>query len=419
MMTPSISTPAYFGIMAANLLVLAILPYLADRLLAPRLKGFAATLVFPLAVTALEFAGLSLNPMGTFGARAYTLSENLALIQLLSITGMWGITFLVSWFASVVNWAWERSFDRPRVWRGLALYAGILALVWVYGSARLVFSRAPEGTVRVAGLTEMLQGEDESLDWRTDQDDVRPIFDDMHERYFEGTIREARAGARLVLWPEGAGVGYREDEAALIAHGEQVAAQEGIYLAMPLFSLSVDPDRRHENKLIVIDPAGEVVLEHYKYGFNISEGSLPGDGILSTVQTPFGILSGVVCWDDTFPAAIRQAGRNGTDLLMVPADDHREVAPLRAQMAVYRAIENGVSVIRQGHEGTSIVADPYGRVVGTMDHFYGSERVLVTQVPIGSVSTVYAAVGDLFAWLAVSGFVGVVLWAVVGRRRTT
>jgi apolipoprotein N-acyltransferase len=415
--TMSLPIPIYLGIMAANMSLLAGLPYLADRLLVPRLKGFAATLVFPLAVTALEFLSLSINPMGTFGARAYTLYGNLALMQLLSLTGMWGIAFLVSWLGPVVNWAWERSFDWPRIWRGLAIYAGITALVLVYGGARLAFSRAPEGTVRVAGLTMTLPDEAESLDWGEDREDVRQMISDLRDRYFEGTIREARAGARLVLWPEGAGVGYEEDEAALIARGRQVAAQEGIYLAMPLFTLSEDPSRRHENRLIVVDPAGDVVLEHYKYGFNISEGSQPGDGVLHIVETPFGTLSGVVCWDDAFPAPMRQAGRNGTDILMVPANDHREVDPLRTHMAVYRAIENGVSLVRQGSKGLSMAADPYGRVLGAMDHFTASEWVMVAQVPTQGVFTLYAVIGDLFGWLAVVGLVAITIWVVVRGRR--
>ncbi|NIV35068.1 MAG: hypothetical protein GWN58_38120, partial [Anaerolineae bacterium] len=99
------------------------LPYLADRLLTPRLKGFAATLVFPLAVTAVDFAGAKANPLGSVGAQAYFQYGNLALMQLLSITGMWGITFLMSWFGSVVNWAWEHSFAWPKIRRGAAVYA--------------------------------------------------------------------------------------------------------------------------------------------------------------------------------------------------------------------------------------------------------------------------------------------------------
>jgi len=48
--------PIYLVIMAINTLLGGGLPYLADRLLAPRLRGFAATLIFPLAVTAMVSA---------------------------------------------------------------------------------------------------------------------------------------------------------------------------------------------------------------------------------------------------------------------------------------------------------------------------------------------------------------------------
>jgi apolipoprotein N-acyltransferase len=52
-----------------------------------------------------------------------------------------------------------------------------------------------------------------------------------------------------------------------------------------------------------------------------------------------------------------------------------------------------------------------------MDHFAASERVMVAQVPTQGVSTIYSAIGDLFGWLAVVGFVGILIWAVVGWRR--
>jgi apolipoprotein N-acyltransferase len=145
--------PIYLVVMAINILTIGALPLLVDRVLAPRLNGFAATLVFPLALTAVNFLAMTFNPMGSFGAQANAHSGNLALVQLLSVTGMSGVTLLVSWFASVVNWAWERSFGWPKIWRGLALFAGIMLLVVGYSSARLVFSPAQAGTVRVASLT--------------------------------------------------------------------------------------------------------------------------------------------------------------------------------------------------------------------------------------------------------------------------
>jgi apolipoprotein N-acyltransferase len=403
--------PIYLVVMAINILTIGALPLLVDRVLAPRLNGFAATLVFPLALTAVNFLAMTFNPMGSFGAQAYTQYGNLALMQLLSVTGMWGVTLLVSWFASVVNWAWERSFDWPKIWRGLALFAGIMLLVVGYGSARLVFSPAQAGTVRVATLTAV------DLDKLTALLDDREAScrktGDARDHYFEQTIREARVGAQIVLWPEGAGAGLEEDEAALIARGKEVAAQEAIYLAMPLLTIYEDPNRLSENKLIVVDPAGDIVLEHLKYGGTLLEGSQLGDRTLRTFESPFGTISGVICWDADFPTTVRQAGRNGTDILLVPGNDWREVDPLHTQMAVFRAIENGVSLVRQASNGLSTATDPYGRVLAAMDHFTASEWVMVAQVPNQGVSTVYSVIGDLFGWLALVGFVGIVIWAVV------
>ncbi len=397
------------------------LPYLADRLLTPRLKGFAATLVFPLAVTAVDFAGAKANPLGSVGAQAYFQYGNLALMQLLSITGMWGITFLMSWFGSVVNWAWEHSFAWPKIRRGAAVYAGILLLVMLYGSARLAFAPPATGTVRMHGITAVdmrqnwiaLNQLKEQEGWEA----MRQRAAEYHDLYFADTIREARAGAELVHWPEQAVMVPGEDEPAFIARAQEIARQEGVYLALGVGAVFQD-DRPWENKLIVIDPAGEVALEHHKYALAEMEGTKGGDGILRTLETPFGTLSGVVCNDTNHEEVVTQAGRNGTDILLAPSLEYRAIDPIHAHMAIYRAIENGVTVVRQADNGLSFVADPYGRVLAAVDHWTASERVLLAQVPAqAGVFTIYPYIGDLFAWLSVVGFVVIAVWGVVRWRR--
>lgn len=393
------------------------LPYLADRLLVPRLRGFAATLVFPLASTAIEFLSLMINPNGSWGALAYTQYPNLALIQLVSITGLWGFPFLIGWLASIINWAWERSFSWHAVRRGLALFVGVMLLVMLYGSVRLALFQPQAGTVRVASVTaaEMVGG----MSWvlESDSEAFRRGTGRLHDYYFEATAREASAGAKIVLWPEGVGLGLAEDEAALIERAKEVAAKEGIYLAMPMATIHQDFDRPFENKLLIVDPNGDVVLEHYKYGGAYLEGSLPGDGVLRTAETPYGTLSGIICWDADFPSVVSQAGRNGTDILLVPSNDWRAIDPLHTQMAVFRAVENGVSLVRHVSNGLSIATDPYGRVLASMDHFTASERVMVAQVPTKGVFTLYSVIGDAVAWLSIVGFVVIVVWTVFRWRR--
>jgi apolipoprotein N-acyltransferase len=406
--------PMYLVSMAISSMI-AALPYLTDRLLAHRLKGFASTLVFPLAVTACDFISVITSPMGSVGAFAYALNDNLVFLQLLSITGMWGITFLVSWFPPIVNWAWEQSFDWSRIRRGVVV---------LYGSIRLRYGPLVSGTVRVHGFT--------AVDMRKNWGQLNRIIaqDDWHAMrqktaeyqnlYFEGTVREARAGAQIILWPEMAVMVAKEDESAFITRAQQISQEENIYLAMAIGTVYQDNSSPWENKLIIVDPTGKIVLEHYKFGGQGFEGFKPGDGVLRTVETPFGTLSGVICFDTDFPETIIQAGRNGTDILLSPSLDYRAIDPMHAYMAVYRAIENGVAVVRQSDNGLSVVTDPYGRVLAAVDHFTASKRVTVAQVPAKAhVFTIYSLIGDLFGWLTVVGFVVVTIWAVARGRKAT
>jgi apolipoprotein N-acyltransferase len=402
-------------------LVGGALPLLADRLLVPRLRGFAATLVFPLAVTALDFIGAITNPLGSVGAQGYSQYGNLALMQLISVTGMWGIVFLVNWLGSVVNWAWERSFEWKEIRRGALLYVGVMLLVVSFGSIRLAFAPEPTATVRIHGLTAVdhRQGWDE-LQWAkaNDWQAFIEMSAENQDLYFEGTIREARAGAQVVHWPEMAVMISSEQIEAFIEHAKSIAHEEGIYLAMGVGIDYPDGSQKWENKLIVIDPTGEIVLDHDKYGNYADEGFKPGDGVLRTFETPFGVFSGLVCNDTNHQEVVAQAGRNGTQVLFSPSFEYRGIDPIHAHMAAYRAVENGITLVRQADNGLSIVVDPYGRMVASTDHFIPGERVMAAQVPIYATNfTLYSYAPDLFGWLSIIGFAAITIVAVVQGRK--
>lgn len=114
---------------------------------------------------------------------------------------------------------------------------------------------------------------------------------------------------------------------------------------------------------------------------------------------------------------LQQAGWNDTGLMLVPSRDWFEIDPLHSHMAVFRAIENGMSIVRQTDEGLSLAADPYGRVLAQSDFFGTTDRTLVAQVPVKHVKTLYNLFGRWLEWLAPLGFVFVVGWALIGRRQ--
>jgi apolipoprotein N-acyltransferase len=211
-----------------------VLPYVMDRLVARKLSGLTATLVFPTAWAAAEYVA-SRGPYGTWGSAAYSQYGNLPLVQVLSVTGLWGITFLMGWFASMCNWIWEEGLDSKQVRRGSWLFAGTIATVTLLGGARIALFPPSSQTVRVASISKravkpglsdavagrMFQGQATSEDMVLIQPWVTALHDDLLSR----AEREMQAGAQIVFWGEANAPVLKEDEAALVTRGSEMAAK--------------------------------------------------------------------------------------------------------------------------------------------------------------------------------------------------
>jgi apolipoprotein N-acyltransferase len=404
------------------------LPYLADRLLTPRLVGLPRTLVFPLTLVSLEFL-LSRTPLGTFGALAYSQYSNLPLVQVVSLTGIWGLSFLVAWFAAVANEVWEHGLAWSVIARSVGLYGGVLLSVLAFGSARLAFFPPEAPTARVAGLTPDRALSDAvenhpSLDVAPGTDatraaaraDLAPILDDLLAR----SRQEARAGARLVVWSEAAALALEEDAAAVIGRARALAQEEGIHLQLGLLVFRrADQPPFVENRAVLIDPQGEVVWDYHK-SVPVPGGEASrlaaGPGVVPTETTPIGRLATVICYDADFPELVRQAGVAGAALLLVPASDWQEVKATHTQMATFRAVENGVTLVRPTRQGISLAVDPQGRVLAAADYYAADQTAIVAAVPTRGVATLYARIGDSFAYLCILGLV-VLAGAALFRRR--
>jgi len=404
------------------------LGYLADRLLSPRLRGFSSTLVYPFTVGTVELINNYTNPIGNWGATGYTQYGNLLVMQLSSVTGMIGITFLMGWFASSLNWAWENRGSRSEAIRGLSIFGAVFTLVFIYGFARLNFSLLSEtgDTIRIAGITnasqqELYENAGGYPAWR--EDPASPLasqaVQDRWEAYFSDTVHEAEAGAQLVLWNEIAGLTSGADLAALTASAQGIAEQNGIYLAIPLAVFyPADAERLYENTMLLIDPSGAIILEHDKFGGALVEFiRVPGERTVHYVETPFGMIAGAICWDMDYPNIIQEAGQNGAGLMLAPGSDTIYTEPIHTYMAVFRGIENGMSVVRQAEHGLSIAVDAYGRVLAQTDFYGASDRTMVAQVPVKHVTTVYTLFGHYFGWVCLAGFLVLAAQALVTRRQ--
>jgi len=95
--------PAVYFLTTGLMLQVFALCFLADRLLATRVKGILSTLVLPVTWCSIEYLSSSNPAKASWTSLAYTQAGDLPLMQLTSITGICGISFLITWFASLVN----------------------------------------------------------------------------------------------------------------------------------------------------------------------------------------------------------------------------------------------------------------------------------------------------------------------------
>jgi apolipoprotein N-acyltransferase len=405
-----------------------LLPFWIDRMVAPRIRGFISALVFPCAWVTMEWLVASFTPYGSWNSLAYTQHENLVLLQLVAVTGLYGLSFLITWFASVGCWAARGLTDR-KTRRGLLVFAAVMLTILLGGGMRLNFFAPDAPTVRIASLTSpdldlfagveggaaaALSGQVSAAGVDRIRINADAVLDDLLRR----ADQEAQAGARIIMWGETNSFSLKQDEPAMIARGAEFARERGVYLGMSPAVFDGERDKPLENKIILIDPQGEVSFEYWKAipvpGPDASVQAV-NDGRIEIVDSPHGRLGAVICFDMDLPGHLKQAGRRNADIMLVPSNDWREIDPWHSHMARFRAIEQGFNMVRHTSNGFSMATDYQGRVLASMDHFVTDQRTMVAIVPTRGVPTVYSRIGDFFAWVCIAGLVATVG---LSRRRT-
>jgi apolipoprotein N-acyltransferase len=403
----------------------AVVNYIMDKLVAQRLNGLARTLVFPATYVVTDWL-FGQGSLGTTASPAYAIFGNLPLIQVVSITGIWGVVFLLAWFAPVANEVWERGINWSVLRASLAPFVVVLLAVALYGSVRVAFFAPVVPTVRIAALAadrnlreqvktpiiELAQSGDTAR--AAARETFTPIVDDLFER----TKQQAQAGAKIIVWAEGAAFVLKEDEPDLLTRGQALARQESVYLEMGVLTvLRTDHFPFGENRAILIDPQGAVVWDYFKAIHPMGDAAIfaPGPGVIPTVQTPYGRLATVICFDGDFPTLMRQSGQAGADILLIPANDWQPVHIVHARVATFRSVENGVALVRATGNGLSIAVDDLGQPLATVDYFATDKATLVADVPSHGRATLYARIGDTFTYLCMAGLVTLIMVEFVRR----
>jgi len=150
---------------------------------------------------------------------------------------------------------------------------------------------------------------------------------------------------------------------------------------------------RYDNKYVWITAAGDVAEQYSKHFPVPGEPKTAGTKPIEVLQRPYGKVAGAICYDDDCPKLAREHSLLGAELVVVPSSDWFGIQPYHAQMARMRAIEGGFSILRPVRWSTSVAYDNKGRLLQSADYFE-NERVMLAEIPILHIATLYSRLGD-------------------------
>jgi apolipoprotein N-acyltransferase len=392
---------AWFSVFSVVSVIFA-LAVLLVRALARRGAAWSALVVLPAVWVSIEYVRNLMTPHGTAGSLAYSQLRFLPFLQLASVTGPWGMTFLLLLFPSAVALGWYLLKTKPRqAARLTGVGLGTVGLVLILGAVRLAM---PESQMVRVGL--IASDEKENNRVADPGEDTERLFRDYAIAAQELTAK----GAQVIVIPEKVGVTFEGKSAGTNAVMQSLAEKTGATVVAGV--VHVDTPVKY-NEARVYEPGSAVRRYDKQHMLPPFESNLkPGTTLtlLSKEKQARKQVWGVaICKDMDFASPSRSYGKAGAGLVLVPAWDFVVDRSWHGHIAIMRGVENGFSIARAAKNGYLTVSDNRGRILGETRSDSAPFATLLVDVPASHRATVYQLMGDWFAWVSIALFVFVLV----------
>lgn len=356
----------------------------------------------------------------------------LSLIQIASVTGVYGVSFLAAWFsaalfsAGALLAAGGRSVKFAKLEVVPPLLAAIGIVYW-----GLSYALRPEPAAASLNVALVQPSFPQSVIWDASADSNRFV------KLLELSERALAAKPELLVWPEGAVPGTALGRPETYEAITNLVRRHGVWLVLDANDAELAPQPRSAqdydvfNAAFLINPRGEILASYRKQHLVIFGEYIPlarqlpflerwtgmGSFTAGTGPVPFVMpslrckTSVLICFEDVFPHLARRHVEDDTDFLLNLTNNgwfgESAAQWQHAASAVFRALENGRPLVRCSNNGLTCWVDARGRIrethVDDTGSIYGAGYKLVAVPLPGSTAsrTFYRTYGDLFGWLCV------------------
>lgn len=369
------------------------------RALALRGALWSALITVPAAWVSMEYIRNLTTPHGSAGSIAYTQLGFLPFLQLASITGPWGMSFVLLLSAPALALAlylWPERREQALPVAGAT--AGVIVLVLAFGAARLA---QPQGETVRMGLV--------SSDERANANvaDKGAPTERLFAAYAEQVEELAAQGATAIVLPEKLGVVINPDTRPMDAILQSTADRTGATIVAGVVRVA-SPLKYNEAR--VYEPHVQVASYDKQHMLPPFESDLEPGTSLKLMSRQHATLGVAICKDMDFGRPARSYGEAGAGVMLVPAWDFVIDRSWHGHIAVMRGVEDGFSIVRSAKNGFLTVSDSRGRIVAEKRSNAAPFATLIADVPVEHWQTVYQRWGDWFVWVAF----GLLAWA-LGR----
>ncbi|NOQ70659.1 MAG: hypothetical protein GQ574_01585 [Crocinitomix sp.] len=351
-----------------------------------------ALFLFPAIMIIMEWIQYTFTPLASWGVAAYTMHDNVSLIQTVSLFGLAGLSFLIYWVnVSIANIIIKRkisvsTFQLPLI---------MLFLLIAFGSIRYDMSKGNGiDTVTVAAVGTDSKASGLPLPSMESNEQVKTAL-------FKRTRTAADGGAKIISWNEAAIFIMPEDENEWINSIKELASELNITLVASYVTPISQTPLRYENKYQFIDSLGNITHAYLKHQPVPGEPAVQGKSPLKVVDITGTKIGAAICYDYDFPYLAKDYGELGADIVIIPSSDWRGIDPVHSEMAAFRSVEQGHSVLRSTRFGLSAAITPYGEMVSQMSSFDDNDKIMYSQLPTKGVTTLYSIIQDSFVYLCI------------------
>jgi apolipoprotein N-acyltransferase len=345
---------------------------------------------------------------------AYTQTYYLHLIQYASITGNYAVSFWIICLNLIIYLAIKY---KKRIGLAISIFAILIILPYIYGwhefyvTRSVMSERIEKNDIRIA----LLQGNIEP-DVKWDQkflDYNIQTFIDMSKKTVKGELD-------LIVWPETAAPCYLASESLYMNEIQATSDSLNIPLLVGTNDYEVQEKGRvlYYNSVFLFKPQGGYPQTYnkihlvpfsekipYDEKFHISDKVQLGQSDFSSGKSftifhiPKGEFATLICFESVYPALVRSFVKRGAKFLVNITNDAwfgKTHGPFQhARIAVFRAIENRISIARCANTGVSMFIDPFGRTSDATKIFV--RTTVIGQMPLKFKDTFYTKHGDWFA----------------------